>query len=109
MKKIGGNTDLVLKTKVQTTNSIGEKIDTWGEYKTIHGYLDFMSETTGRTSFNSKIIESTHVFVCDYEEIDKSIRDLKAFHNNDEFDITFIDDPQELHYQLEISLKYIGD
>ena len=109
MKKIGGNTDLILKIKSQTKNEIGEKVTAWVDYKTIHGFIDFMSETTGRNNYNSKIVESTHVFVCDYVDIDKSEIELKAYHNNKEYEITYIDDPMGLHYQLEIFLKYIGD
>ena len=109
MKKIGGNTDLILKFKSQVKNEIGEEVTTWANYKTIHGFIDFMSESTGRASFNSKIVESTHVFICDYVDIDKSITELSAFHNNKEYEITYIDDPMNLHYHLEIFLKYIGD
>ena len=109
MKKIGGNTDLILKRKTQVKNEIGEEVTTWVDYKTIHGFMDFMSEATGRTNFNSKIVESTHVFVCDYVEIDKSEIELAAFHNNKEYEVTYIDDPMGLHYQLEIFLNYIGD
>ena len=110
MKKIGGNTDLILKTKSQAKNDIGEnKVTEWVDYKTIHGFMDFMSETTGRTNYNSKIVESTHVFVCDYVDIDKSETELMAYHNNKQYEITYIDDPMELHYHLEIFLKYIGD
>lgn len=109
MKKIGGNTDLVLKIKSQKENEIGEKVTSWVDYKTIHGFMDFMSETTGRTNYNSKIVESTHVFVCDYVDIDKSEIELMAYHNNKEYEVTYIDDPMGLHYQLEIFLKYIGD
>ena len=109
MKKIGGNTDLVLKIKSQIENEIGEKVTSWADYKTIHGFMDFMSESTGNTNFNSKIVESTHLFVCDYVDIDKSIVELKAYHNDKEYEITYIDDPMGLHYHLEFFLKYIGD
>ena len=109
MKKIGGNTNLILKIKSQVENEIGEKETTWVDYKTIHGFIDFMSETTGKTNYNSKIVESTHVFVCDYVDIDKSEVELKAYHDNKEYEIPYIDDPMNLHYQLEIFLKYIGD
>lgn len=109
MKNIGGNTDLILKTRKQAKNEIGEEVTTWENYKTINGFIDFMSESTGRGSFNSKIVESTHVFVCDYVDIDKSVIDLMAYHNNKEYEITYIDDPMGLHYHLEIFLKYIGD
>lgn len=106
---IGGNTDLVLKLKSTTKNEIGENILSWIDYKTIHGFLDFLGETTGRTNYNSKVVESTHVFVCDYVPIDKKEAELKAYCNNQEFDITYIDDPMNLHKHVEIFLKYIGD
>ena len=106
---IGGNTDLVLKTKSAGENSIGEKESSWLDYKTIHGFLDYMSGEAGRTNYNSKIEESSHVFVCDYVDIDKTEAELRAFHNNKEFDVTLIDDPMGLHKHLEIFLKYIGD
>lgn len=109
MKRIGGNTDLILKVKSQTENEIGEKVTTWIDYKTIKGFLDFMSESTGRTNYNSKIVESTHVFVCDYVSIDKEETELIAFHNNKQYEITYIDNPMNLNYHLEIFLKYIGD
>lgn len=109
MKKIGGNTDLILKVKRQAKNEIGEEVITWEDHKTIHGFMDFMSEATGRTNFNSKIVDSTHVFVCDYVDIDKSITELMAYHNNKEYEITYIDNPMGLNYHLEIFLKYIGD
>ena len=109
MKNVGGNITAILKAKTQTTNAIGEKVTDWTDYKTIKGFLDFASEATGRANYNSKIVESTHVFVCDYTEIGKEETDLKFYCNGKEFDITYIDDPMNLHYHLEIFLKYIGD
>lgn len=106
---IGGNVDLVIKSKVTTKNSIGESILSWADYKTVHGFLDFMTEATGRTNYNSKIVDSDNVFICDYVEIDKPITEIKAYCNGKEFDITYIDDPMNLHKHLEIFLKYIGD
>ena len=107
---IGGNVDLILKSKKQTKNSIGENVPmSWVDYKTIHGFLDFMTEATGRTNYNSKIVDSDHVFICDYVEINKPLTELKAYCNDKEFDITYIDDPMNLHKHLEIFLKYIGD
>jgi head-tail adaptor len=106
---IGGNIDLVLKTKITTKNEIGESVMSWVDYKTIHGFLDFMNESTGRTNFNSKIVESSHVFICDYVNIDKKVTELRAYCNNQEFEVTYIDDPMNLHKHIEIFLNYVGD
>lgn len=109
MKNIGGNIQGILKTKSQVKNDIGEKVNSWVEYKTLIGFLDYATESTNRTTFNSKIQASSHVFICDYVNIDKSIRDLKFYCDNKEFDITYIDDPMNLHKHLEIFLDYVGD
>ena len=106
---IGGNVKAKLQTKTTVKNDIGENIATWIDYKTLTGFIDFMNDTGGRTNFNSKIIESTHVFVCDFADIDKKENELKFICNNKEYDITFIDNPMELNRHLEIFLKYVGD
>lgn len=106
---IGGNINLILKQKNTIKNGIGENVLSWVDYKTIHGFLDFATEATGRTNYNSKIVDSSHVFICDYVEINKPLTELKAYCNNKEFDITYIDDPMNLHKHLEIFLSYIGD
>lgn len=106
---IGGNIDLILKEKVLMENEIGERVATYQDYKTIKGFLDFMNETTNHNNNNSKVVESTHVFICDYVAIDKSERDLIAICNNQEFDVKYIDNPMNLNKHLEIFLDYLGD
>lgn len=107
---IGGNAELVLKTKgTSKVNEIGEEDHSWEDYMIVPGFLDFMSESTGRNTYNSKIVDSTHVFVCDYVEIKKSPIELRAYCGKQEFDVTYIDDPMNLHDHLEIFLDYLGD
>lgn len=107
---IGGNITCYLKQKDNTANEIGENTFTLTDYMFLYGWLDFMSETTGREKFNAKIKESTHVFLCDYVKIDKSIRELVFVdHKSKEYDILFIDNPMNLNQHLEIFLKYVGD
>lgn len=107
---IGGNTSITLKRKnTEAFNSIGERVPEWENYLTIPGFLDFMNESTGRTNYNAKIVESTHVFICDYVEIDVSEKDLQAEINNKPYEVKYIDDPMSLHKHLEIFLNYIGD
>jgi len=107
---IGGNTVCTLKTKILAANEIGENAAILTDYITLNGWLDLLSESTDRQSFNAKLAESTHLFICDYIKIDKGIRDL-FFVDQDgkEYDILYIDNPMGLGQHLEIFLKYVGD
>lgn len=109
MKKIGGNIDAVLQKKTILKNEIGESIESYETYKTLHGYLDFMSGGTESINFNAKLEETTHVFVCDYTPIDLEENQCRLICKEKTYEVTMIDDPMELHYQLEIFLKYTGD
>ena len=120
MKKIGGNTDLILKRKdVFIKNEIGEQIPNYVEYKTFHGFLDMANADASHSTYNAKIEESTHYFICDYEELPDfidnegntrkaTINELKAYCNNKEYDVLWIDNPMELNYHYEIYLSYKG-
>lgn len=120
MKKIGGNVDLVLKVKNSyQKNSIGENIPKLVDYLTIRGFLDMANTNTSHTTYNAKIQDSSHYFICDYVEFptfvdDKGIErkpkidELRAYCNEKEFDVSWIDDPMELHKHLEIYLEYLG-
>ena len=111
MSGIGGNCDLkLLKKSKSVVNSIGEKNEIWSDYMTIRGWLDLSSGSSFRETYNTKIQESSHIFICDYVEItEKQTRNLKAECNGMEFDVSLIDDPMGLHEQLEIFLKYVGE
>lgn len=110
MNKIGGNCDLkLLKKSDGVVNSIGKPKDEWNDYMTIKGYLDLMSGNSFRETYNTKIQESSHIFICDYVSIEEKTRDLKAECNGKEFDVTLIDNPMGLNEHLEIFLKYVGD
>lgn len=120
MKKIGGNIDLILKRKDGfITNDIGEQIPSYIDYKTFQGFLDMANANTSHSTYNAKIEESTHYFICDYEELPSfidnegktrkaTINELRAYCNSKEFDVLWIDNPMELNYQYEIYLEYKG-
>lgn len=112
MKGIGGNALVELQTSSQTDNEIGERIHTWKTVQTLRGWIDFMSGEAKRTVYNSKIEESTHVFVGDFVPLDSRITSESArlLFEGRVYDITFIDNPMGLKKgsQLEIYLKYTG-
>lgn len=105
-----GNTIAQIKTKSTTPNEIGGSTISWNTIQTIKGWLDLQGGNAQYTNFNAKIQESTHVFVADFVTLDPSIssENSRMVVNGLSYDILLIDDPMELHKQLEFYLKYTG-
>lgn len=116
---IGGNTTAILQVKTTAKNAIGEQVPTWHNVWEQKGFLDLQAGDSKHTSFNAKIQESTHVFVCDYKaipdtfEVDGKIVGVSAENsrmvvNSKRYDVMLIDNPMELNQHLEIYLKFTG-
>lgn len=110
MSYIGGNITGTLQTATLSPNAIGEQVQTWADAKELTGFLDLMGGGTGYTAYNAKILESTHVFLCDYEDLPKGVtaESARMVIGGQAYDVTLIDDPMGLHEHLEIFLKYTG-
>ena len=112
MKSIAGNIAAQLQLNTGTVkNEIGEMIPQWITVNTLSGWLDLSSGDSKRTVYDAKIQESTHIFVCDFMQIDQRIKaeNSRMIVNGRIYDVVLIDNPMELNYQLEIFLKYTGD
>ena len=105
---IGGNTNLDLQLKRTAKNAIGEAVETWETVQTLTGWLDFSSGDSPRTSFNSKVQESTHFFICDYVAVTVKPEECRAVCNGEIYEVLIIDNPMGRNRQIEISLKYTG-
>ena len=116
---IGGNTTSVLQASTTIKNEIGEKVPAWHDVIELKGFLDLSSGDSKTTTYNAKIQESTHVFVCDYTHIPDTLEvegktvkvcaeNCRIVANTKRYDVLLIDDPMELHKHLEIYLKYTG-
>jgi len=105
---IGGNTVAVLQQKNSAEfNEIGERIQSWADIQTLTGWLD-LSSGEARYTYNAKIQESTHIFLCDYVSVDRNPDDKRLMVNGAAYDVLLIDDPMELHQHLEIYLRFVG-
>lgn len=105
---IGGNTNAVIQRILgSTSNAIGEHIPTWGDVQSLVGWLD-LSTGDSRYTYDAKLQESTHIFITDYTPIDRKTNDKRLVVNGVAYEILLIDDPMELHQQLEIYLKFVG-
>lgn len=109
MNKIGGNVDCVLSYAETTTSAIGEDVTSWRELQTIRGFLDLANNGKDFATYNRAMQDSTHIFICDYVSISRKATELKATINGEDYDVTYIDNPMNLNYHLEIYLKRVGD
>ena len=109
MKKVKGNINALLEVKTITQNDIGEGVETWQTLKSLNGWLDLSSGSADYQTYNAKIQESTHIFICDYEPIDVEESQCRLTIANKHYEILLIDNPMELNYHIEIYLKYVGE
>ena len=110
MKGIGGNKTAQLQVKSGAKNEIGEVVPQWTTIQSLAGWLDLMTGDSKYTNYNAKIQESTHVFVSDYVTLNTLIRaeNSRMIVDNRIYDVTLIDDPMEMHEQLEFYLSFTG-
>ena len=107
---IGGNIEGILQKNVGSAkNALGEMIQTWTDEKTLTGWLD-LSAGDSKYTYNAKLQESTHVFICDYAAIDRKADDKRLIVDGTAYDVLLIDNPMELGTgsQLEFYLKFTG-
>ncbi len=108
MNSIGGNVIAELQTKTKNNkNQIGELIVDWATTHTIKGYLDLMGGDSKYTNFNAKVQESTHIFLCDYFNVDVTATESRMVIEGKTYDVKVIDDPMGMHEHLEIYLAYV--
>lgn len=116
---IGGNIEAMLQINVPTVNSIGEDVDVWKDVMPLNGWLDLSGGDSKHNTFNAKIQESTHIFICDYKPIPTTFEfdginypvdaeTTRMTANSQVYEVLLIDDPMGMHKQLEIYLKYTG-
>lgn len=116
---IGGNIKAVLQVSTTTKNEIGEKVPVWHDVVSLTGWLDLQSGDSKYTTYNAKMQESTHIFICDYLPIPAALeiegKVVKVSAENariatltQKYDVMLIDNPMELNKHLEFYLKHTG-
>lgn len=109
---IGGNIQALLQVKKSGgKNAIGEAVNQWTDTISILGWLDLSTGDSKHTTFLAKIQESTHIFLCDFvdlEAVEVTSDTARMVVNGEEYEILLIDDPMGMHDHLEIYLRFIG-
>nr|DAZ05654.1 MAG TPA: head tail adaptor [Caudoviricetes sp.] len=134
---IGGNKWALLQVKDKgAKNGIGAYEAKWTDCTSILGWLDLNTGDSKHTTFNTKVQESTHYFLCDFTNlkalsakwvwnpfnfltgvIDKDEQEEIVDITSDNarmvidgmvYEILLIDNPMNLNEHLEIYLRFIG-
>lgn len=112
MKRIRGNVELMFQKKQVERNRIGENEESWTDLFSCRGFLDLSNGDSHHTNYNAKLQESTHVFICDWSEVQNHISTIEQCRAVDEnqnvYEIKLADNPMGLSYHAEIMLKYVG-
>ena len=110
MARIGGNIQAVLQSRQTIKNEYGEGVAQWADAVTLTGWLGLQSGEQKRSSFNAKLEESTHVFLCDFNSGAYALADsdTRMLIKGVVYDTLFIDNPDEMDSQLEIYLRKVG-
>lgn len=107
---IGGNITAEFQIRSTQPNEIGEQIESWLTVQSHIGWVDLQSGNSTYQQYQSKIQESTHIFISDWFKLDDRIKadNCRLMINGQYYDVLLIDNPMELNEQWEIYLKYTG-
>lgn len=111
MASIGGNIIGIIQAKTSAgKNAIGEAENTWSDAFSQKGWLGLQNGDSKRNIYNAKIEESTHVFLCDFNDAIYGLadQDTRMIIKGNMYDVLLIDNPDEMDEQLEIYLKKVG-
>lgn len=108
--KIGGNVTAEIQTFATIMNEIGEAEKTWSTVQSLVGFLDLRGGDSEYKTYDTKIEDSTHLFICDYVPLENGVKseNSRMIINGKIYDIMQIDNPMELNRHYEFYLKYTG-
>lgn len=115
---IGGNKTAVIQVNKTARDEIGAGRTVYFDAMEMTGWLDLTDGDSRHLSYNAKIQESTHVFLCGYRELlyqEDGKPEIRITPENSRmtvdgevYEVMLYDDPMGMHEQLEVYLKYTG-
>ena len=106
---IGGNTTAIIQSKTSSKNEYGALTEDWKDFTTVKGFIDFIGgDGSYKSNFKGKLEETTHIFICDYNEAvaKTQVTTSRLLIDGQIYDVLMINDPMGLHKHIEIMLKY---
>lgn len=107
---IDGNIQAIVQVKDNhAKNKIGECVPDWVDCLVLSGWLDLSGGDSKHSTYNAKIQESTHIFLCDYQALPEiTSENARMVIGGNDYEILLIDNPLQMNRQLEFYLKYTG-
>lgn len=110
MANIGGNITGRIQTQITTKNRIYADVKEWQDAFSVVGWLGLQSGDKKYSTYNAKIEESSHCFLCDFHPGIYALasQDTRMIIKGFIYDVLLIDNPDEMDEQLEIFLRRVG-
>lgn len=118
MANIGGNITGTVQTMTGSEkNAIGESVKAWNDFASLVGWLGLQSGDSKYSNHSTKLEESTHTFLCDFNasvyaltlpDEKGAIPQVRMIIKGMVYDVLLIDNPDEMNEQLEIYLRKVG-
>ena len=115
---MGGNKKAVIQIKKTVSDETGAPRAVFIDALEMEGWLDLLDGGSKHLSYNAKIQESTHVFLCGYRELmyrEDGKPEIRITPENSRmtvdgeiYEVMLYDDPMGMHGHLEVYLKYTG-
>lgn len=107
---INGNITAEIQVFSSIENEIGEFEKSWETVQTLTGFLDLRGGDSKYSSYDAKIEESTHLFICEYVPLEEGVtaENSRMIIDDKVYDIVLIDNPMELNRHYEFYLKFTG-
>lgn len=112
MGRIGGNvTARVVRSKM-VKSARGAALESGTEtIMDVRGWLDYQSGQDSHQAYGAELADTTHLFLCDYDEEYAKLRKQKGLSleiDGDRYEVLLIDDPMSLHRHIETFLRRVG-
>lgn len=108
---IGGNATAHVLRVTKTKNHQGVAVASKPQrLMELTGWLDYQSGQSSHLTYQAKIQDTTHLFLCDYREDFACLGEngLALSVGGGKYEVLLIDDPMGMHDHLETYLRYTG-
>lgn len=108
---VGGNATAVVIRASKSKNASGLAVPDEPEpLMELDGWLDYQAGQPSRLSYQAKLQDATHLWICDYREDFAALPEagLSLEIGGARYEILTIDDPMGMHEHLETHLRRVG-
>lgn len=99
---------VIIQRRTRQDDGIGGYDDVWVSFLEVKGYLDMVNGTDLNGQQNAYIEQSTHMLIIPDIPSEEITDKMRVAAEGKVYDITFVDDPVNVHHHLEVYLTFAG-